>query len=107
VEAVYTRMPVPARPLVGRAREVDEIRRLVLEEGARLITLSGPGGVGKTRLALAAASLLEPELAEGVRFVDLAPLSDAALVTSAIGRACGLVHDNVHAPDAAVDSSPA
>jgi non-specific serine/threonine protein kinase len=98
VEAVYTRMPVPARPLVGRAREVDEIRRLILEEGARLLTLSGPGGVGKTRLALAAASLLEPELAEGVRFVDLAPLSEAALVTSAIGRACGLVHDNVQAP---------
>jgi non-specific serine/threonine protein kinase len=91
-------MPVPARPLVGRAREVDEIRRLVLEEGARLLTLSGPGGVGKTRLAMAAASLLEVELAEGVRFVDLTPLSDAALVPSAIGRACGLVHDNVQAP---------
>jgi predicted ATPase len=71
---------------------------LVLEEGARLLTLSGPGGVGKTRLALAAASLLEPELAEGVRFVDLAPLSDATLVPSAIGRACGLVHDNAQAP---------
>jgi predicted ATPase len=71
---------------------------LVLEEGARLLTLSGPGGVGKTRLALAAASLLEPELTEGVRFVDLAPLSDPALVPSAIGRACGLLHDNAQAP---------
>jgi predicted ATPase/DNA-binding CsgD family transcriptional regulator len=98
VEAVYTRLPVPAWPLVGRAREVEEIRQLIVEEGARLVTLSGPGGVGKTRLALAAATLLEPEFAEGVRFVDLAPLSDPGLVPSAIGRACGLIHDNAQAP---------
>jgi non-specific serine/threonine protein kinase len=91
-------MPVPARPLVGRAREVDEIRRLVLDEGARLVTLSGPAGVGKTRLALAAASLLEAELDGGARFVDLAPLSDASLVLSAVGRVCGLVHDTAQAP---------
>jgi predicted ATPase len=56
---------MPARPLVGRTSEVEEIRRLVLDEGARLLTLTGPGGVGKTRLALAAAALLEPEFAEG------------------------------------------
>jgi non-specific serine/threonine protein kinase len=84
--------------LIGRAREVDEIRRLIVEDGARLVTLSGPGGVGKTRLALAVAALLEPEFEVGVRFVDLSSVSDAGLVASAIGRACGLIHDNAQAP---------
>jgi non-specific serine/threonine protein kinase len=89
---------VPARPLVGRARELESIRDLLLDQRVRLLTLSGPGGVGKTRLALAAASLLEPAFAEGARFVDLAPITDPTLVPSAIGRACGLLHDNAQAP---------
>ncbi|MBV9358454.1 MAG: tetratricopeptide repeat protein [Chloroflexi bacterium] len=91
-------MPVSPRPLIGRAREVDEIRRLIVEDEARLVTLTGPGGVGKTRLALAVAGLLAPEFPAGVRFVDLAPVTDASLVPSAIGRACGLIHDNAQAP---------
>src|SRR5262249_21170604 len=98
VEAGYTRLPVPPRPLIGRAREVDEIRRLMLEEGARLLTLTGPGGVGKTRLALAVAGHLEADVDEGVRFVDLTPLADPRLVANAIGRACGLLHDNPRSP---------
>jgi predicted ATPase len=80
VEAVHIQLPVSPRPLIGWAREVDEIRRLFVEDGARLVTLSGPGGVGTTRLALAVAALLEPEFEAGVRFVDLAPVSDASLV---------------------------
>jgi len=98
VEAVHTRAAAPSRPLLGRDRELADIQQLVLHEGARLLTLSGPGGVGKTRLAMAAARLLEPSFPEGWRFVDLAPLSDPRLVLSAIGRACGLLHDNPHAP---------
>src|SRR5579871_1086066 len=98
VEAGATRLPVPPRALIGRAREMDEIRGLVAEEGARLLTLTGPGGVGKTRLVLAAAGHLEADFAEGVRFVDLAPLADARLVVGAIGRACGLLHDNPQSP---------
>jgi non-specific serine/threonine protein kinase len=99
VEAVHPRASAaPSRPLLGRDRELADIQRLVLDENARLVTLSGPGGVGKTRLALAAANVLEPAFADGWRFVDLAPLSDPSLVLSAIGRACGLLHDNPHAP---------
>lgn len=98
VEAVHTRTPALTRPLVGRERDIEEIRELVLHQGVRLLTLSGPGGVGKTRLALAVAPLFEPEFAEGVRFVDLTPVSEPGLVASAIGRACGLIHDNVDAP---------
>jgi predicted ATPase/DNA-binding CsgD family transcriptional regulator len=89
---------VPSRPLIGRAREVEELRRLILEEGARLVTLTGPGGVGKTRLALAVAGQLESELQEGARLVDLTPLTDPGLVVGAIGRACGLLHDNPQSP---------
>jgi non-specific serine/threonine protein kinase len=98
VEAAYTHLPVPPRPLIGRAREVDEARRLLLDEGARLLTLTGPGGVGKTRLALAIAGSVESEFAEGVRFVDLSPIQDPALLLSAIGRACGLMHESAQSP---------
>ncbi|HET6318544.1 MAG TPA: hypothetical protein VFG86_18985, partial [Chloroflexota bacterium] len=56
VEAAASRLPVPARPLIGRKREVAEARRLLLDEGARLLTLTGPGGVGKTRLVLEVAA---------------------------------------------------
>ncbi len=71
---------------------------MLLDEGARLLTLTGPGGVGKTRLVLEVAAGVEDSFAEGARFVDLSPLQDPSLLVSAIGRACGLLHESAQSP---------
>ena len=70
-------VPVPANELVGRADELAEVTRLVGERVTRLMTLSGPGGVGKTRLALAVAAVVH-RFEDGVCWVPLAPVSDPA-----------------------------
>ena len=64
-------LPVPATPLVGREQQVAAVQDLVAEEGVRLVTLTGPGGIGKSRLAAAVAQSLAPRFADGVRFADL------------------------------------
>ena len=63
-------------PLIGRERELETIRTHLLGDSVRLVTLTGPGGIGKTRLALAAARYVQPAFRDGVWFVDLAPLHD-------------------------------
>jgi predicted ATPase len=73
---------------VGREREVGEVRAL-LDGGARLVTLTGPGGSGKTRLAIEVAAGLVGELRNGVFWVDLAPLTDPALVLETAANALG------------------
>jgi predicted ATPase/class 3 adenylate cyclase len=83
-----TNLPRPASSFVGREREVAEVAAL-LRDGARLLTLSGPGGSGKTRLALEAAAELVPEFKAGVFWVGLAPLRDPALVAETITQTLG------------------
>jgi predicted ATPase/DNA-binding CsgD family transcriptional regulator/transcriptional regulator with XRE-family HTH domain len=84
-------------PLVGRVQELETIVQSLVGEGARLLTLTGPAGVGKTRLALEAAARLTsaPEgsgrFPDGVVLVDLTPVRDPDLVPSAIARALGLL----------------
>jgi predicted ATPase len=83
-----TNLPRPASSFVGRERElIDVLTRL--ENGARLLTLTGPGGSGKTRLALEAASTLVPEYKAGVFWVGLAALRDPTLVTETIAQTLG------------------
>ena len=83
-------LPAPATPLLGREREAAAVEDLVVREGARLVTLTGPGGVGKTRLAVEAAQRLGPGFADGVRFVELASVSSADLVAAAVATGLGL-----------------
>ena len=82
-----TNLPVPATPFLGREYELGEVRGLL--EGARLLTLTGPGGTGKTRLGLQAAAEASERFPDGVFWVPLAPLRDAELVLEAAGQALG------------------
>ncbi|MDQ2910533.1 MAG: tetratricopeptide repeat protein [Actinomycetota bacterium] len=83
-----TNLPRPASSFVGRERELSELLARI-EEGRRLITLTGPGGSGKTRLALEAATTLVPEYKAGVFWVGLGSLRDATLVTETIAQTLG------------------
>jgi predicted ATPase/class 3 adenylate cyclase len=82
-----TNLPVQPNSLIGRERELEELEALLVEDGGvRLLTLTGPGGVGKTRLALHAAAESVERFDDGVFFVPLEPLRDAALVVPAIAQ---------------------
>jgi predicted ATPase/class 3 adenylate cyclase/Tfp pilus assembly protein PilF len=83
-------LPVQPTPLIGRERELREILEWLQGGAVRLLTLTGPGGTGKTRLALQAAAELVEEFPDGVFFVNLAPVRDAALVPSAIAQVLGV-----------------
>ena len=84
-------LPVPPTVLLGRDADVQTLRQWLADPAARLITLLGPGGVGKTRLALELARAIANESATRVIFVPLAAIQDPAFVESAIAEALGLV----------------
>jgi len=83
-------LPTHPTPFLGREREVDEIGALLLQPGVRLVTLTGPGGVGKTRLGLRVAAEALESFPDGAFMVDLARQTDPGLVPSATATALGL-----------------
>jgi predicted ATPase/DNA-binding NarL/FixJ family response regulator len=89
LEAPIAALPVLPNPLIGRERELATAQALLREPAVRLLTLSGPGGVGKTRLAVEVARSLAAEFSDGINFVPLAGVSDSDSVAPAIAWAMG------------------
>jgi predicted ATPase/class 3 adenylate cyclase len=91
LETLYrTNLPVPATPFLGRERELAEVVALLSRDDVRMLTLTGPGGTGKTRLALQAAAEAAERFPDGVTWVPLAPLRDASLLLPAVAKALEL-----------------
>ena len=84
------RPPSPLTRMVGRADELATLSKMLTSDGQRLVTVTGPGGIGKSRLAVAAARDSESSFPDGVVFVDLAPVLDADLVITAVANAMGI-----------------
>lgn len=93
-------LPIARTSFVGRDRDVADVKELL--ERNRLLTLVGPGGIGKTRLAIEVGSELLERYPDGVRFVDLAPIGDPALVVSVVAAALGMSQRRVHRLGAAI-----
>lgn len=86
-------LPVPLTPLIGREREIAEVKGMLTD--GRLVTLMGPGGIGKTRLAIGTAEVASQEMPDGAWWVDLAQFTDPALVPFAAASVFGISQDGV------------
>jgi predicted ATPase/transcriptional regulator with XRE-family HTH domain len=85
-----TQLPIPLTPLVGREEDVMTVERLLLRTNVRLVSLTGAGGIGKTRLGLEVAHVVREHFPDGVYFVDLAPIVETGLVAATIASTIGL-----------------
>ena len=83
-------LSVQSTPFIGREQEVAAVQQMLRRKEMRLLTLTGPGGMGKTRLGLQVAAELSDDFADGMFFVDLAPISDPALVVPTIAQTLGI-----------------
>ncbi len=90
LDARPNNLPAQPSPFIGREKEIAGLTTLLRRQEARIVTLTGPGGTGKTRLALQAAADMFDEFEDGVYFVNLAPITDSGLVTSTIAQILGV-----------------
>src|SRR5829696_7860784 len=88
--AVTPSLPKPLTSLIGREADVAAVLALLGADAMRLVTLTGPGGVGKTRLALHVAEMAAADFLDGVWFVSLAPVQDDRFVASAVAQVLGV-----------------
>ncbi len=97
-----TNLPIPSAPLIGRADEVANICALLLDPDVRLVTLTGAGGMGKTRLGLQVATELHEQFEDGCWFISLAALDEPALIIQTIARGLGIKESQNRALDEAL-----
>src|SRR5207237_10857429 len=97
-------LPTARTELIGRVHETARVTSMFVTQHTRLVTLTGAGGCGKTRLAIALAAALQPHFKDEVYFVPLATMTDPRQVPAAIGEAMGIVSGPNQAPLAAVIS---
>src|SRR5271156_5130513 len=90
VEIRPANIPVPRTRFVGREKEVASAKELVLRQDVRLVTVTGPGGIGKTRLAMEVAGGVVEHFSGGIHFVPLSPVSDPGLIASVIVQSLGI-----------------
>ena len=83
-------LPVLSTPLIGRQQEVDELNKLLRDPQCRMLTLVGPGGIGKTRLSIEIASQTQNDFADGVYFISFAPVNSSRLIVPVIADSIGL-----------------
>jgi predicted ATPase/class 3 adenylate cyclase len=95
LDARPNNLPVQITSFIGREKEVAEVKRILLDN-TRLLTLTGPGGTGKTRLALQAAADTLTEFSDGAYFIELAPITDPELVVSTIAETLGAKEEPGH-----------
>lgn len=96
--APASNIPATTTSLIGREKEIAEVRAYLLRPDIRLVTLMGPPGIGKTRLSLEVASASVPDFADGVFFIPLAPLDDSDLVPPTIAQTLGFVDTKNQSP---------
>src|SRR5512136_1411096 len=92
-------LPVLPTPLIGRQHEVEELSQLLRDPQCRLLTLVGPGGMGKTRLAIETASHMQDIFADGVYFVPLAPANSTRFIVPLIADAIGFAFQSASPAD--------